>query len=596
MFFLHIIFYFNGNKSQKMKIKLIILVPLFFLAFTAILNAQWTVDPNTNTPVCVQTGEQSVQKMALTSDGGCYICWFDNRSGSYAVYLQRLNAAGVPQLTTNGLLISSNPQNTSLVDWDMIVDDSNNAVIAFTDIRGGGQINPYIYKISPNGTFLWGANGISLNSQTSVFQANPKIAKCTGNNIFVTWIYSSTPRVAKYQRISPGGVKQFAADGLSISGTGSETIDFPNAVTSDNGSAIMTFIGYTGSFISPGNYKIYTQKISSNGGSVWNANFDTVYALGRGSGFNPPMTNSDGNNGFVISWQDDRNSSGSNVYVQRVNAAGQKLFPVNGSAGDVAVGMVRNTMQACVNPTTNETFMFWKEANSGQTQFSCVAQRFSATGDRLWTDNGLNVIPMGNNSFVTLDCQAVDTNVVVYINDGVFGSSNTIIKAAKFNRNGSIAWNSGALMTIGGATSSKSRVAGRINANKMSIVVWGDARSGDLDIYAQNINNNGTLGPAVGIQQISGEVPAGFELKQNYPNPFNPTTNIVYSLKASANVTLKVFNMTGKEITNVAFGNLSAGSYSYMLDAGKLNLASGIYYYSIEAGDFKDVKKMILVK
>lgn len=579
-----------------MKKKLIVFVPLFFILFTTILKAQWTVNPNVNTPVCVQAGEQVVPKLALTSDGGCYISWFDSRGGNYAVYLQRLNAAGVPQLTANGLLISSNSQSSSLVDWDMIVDDSSNAIIAFTDTRGGGQITPYIYKISPNGTFLWGANGISLNSQTSVYQANPKIAKCTGNNIFVTWIYTSSPRVAKYQRISPGGVKQFAADGLSISGTGSETIDFPNVVTSDNGSAIMTFIGYTGSFISPGNYKIYTQKISSNGGSVWNTNFDTVYALGRGSGFNPPQTNSDGNNGFVICWQDDRNSTGSNVYVQRVNSAGQKLFPINGSAGDVTASMVRNTMQACVNTTTNETFMFWKEANSFQTQFSCVGQRFSATGDRLWTDAGLNVIPMSNNSFITLDCWAVDTNVVFYINDGIFGSSNTIIRAAKFNRNGTIAWNSGALMTIGGATSSKSRISGRVNSDKMSIVIWGDSRSGDPDIYAQNINNNGTLGPPTNIQQISGEVPNGFDLKQNYPNPFNPTTNIVYSLKTSANVTLKVFNMLGKEVSSVAFGNLSAGSYSYMLDAGKLNLASGIYYYSVEAGDFKDVKKMILVK
>ncbi|MBS1515821.1 MAG: T9SS type A sorting domain-containing protein [Bacteroidetes bacterium] len=570
---------------------------LILLLVAGVSYSQWSVDPNTNTPVCTATGEQAVPKISLTSDGGCYITWFDNRSGSYAVYLQRLNSAGVPQFTANGLLISSNAQNTSLVDWDMITDDSNNAIIAFTDIRAGGQINPYIYKISPTGTFLWGANGISLNSQSSVFQANPKLAKCTGNNIFVTWIYSSSPRVAKYQRISPGGVKQFAADGLSISGTGSEAIDFPNVVTSDNGSAIMTFIGYTGSFISPGNYKIYTQKISSNGGSVWNANFDTVYSLGRGSGFNPPQTNSDGNNGFVICWQDDRSSTNaSNVYVQRVNAAGQKLFPVNGSAGDVTAGMVRNTMQACVNTTTNETFMFWKEANGGQTQYSCVGQRFSAAGDRLWTDAGLNVIPMGNNSFVTLDCQSVDTNAVVYINDGVFGSSNNIVRAAKFNRSGSIAWNSGALMTIGGSTGAKSRMAAKINSNKMSIVMWGDSRSGIYDIYAQNINNNGTLGPATNIQQISGETPNGFELKQNFPNPFNPTTNIVYSLKVNSAVTIKVYNTLGKEVTAVSFGMQNAGSYSYSLDAGALNLSSGIYYYAIQAGDFKDIKKMMLVK
>ncbi len=579
-----------------MKTKLLFLTTVFFLLLINVSRAQWSVDPNINTAISVQSGEQVLPKVAITTDGGCYISWFDSRSGGYAVYLQKLNAAGSPQFAADGLLISSNTQSTSLVDYDMIADDSNNCIIAFTDTRAGGQINPYIYKISPTGTFLWGANGISLNSQTTVFQANPKLAKCTGNNIFVTWIYSSTPRIVKFQRIGPGGVKQLGPDGSSITGTLPEALDFPSVVPSDNGSVIMTFVGYTGSFISPANYRIYTMKFSSFGTSVWNPGFDTLYALGRGSGFNPPQTNSDGNNGAVVCWQDDRNSTGSNVYVQRINSAGTKLFPINGSGGNTATGMVRNTMQAAVSTTTNETYMFWKEANSGQTQFSLIGQRFSPTGERLWTDAGLTVIPMAQGSFSTLDCQAADTSAYLYINDAIFASTNNIIKAAKFNRNGSIAWNGGALMTIGGATGGKSRIVGRLNANKMSIVAWSDSRSGTPDMYAQNINNNGTLGPATNIQQVSLEVPAGFELKQNYPNPFNPSTNIVYSLKANSIVTLKVFNMLGKEVSVMNFGNQNAGSYSYTLDAGKLNLSSGIYYYSIQAGDFKDVKKMMLVK
>jgi len=581
--------------KQNMKTKLFFFIPAFFLLFIGITNAQWSTDPNTNLPVCVQPGEQVLPKIAVLPDGGCYISWFDSRSSGYAVYVQRFNAAGVPQFAANGLLVSNNPQNTSLVDYDMIADDSSNCIIAFTDTRGGGQINPYIYKISPAGTMLWGANGISLNSQTSVYQANPKLAKCTDNSIWVTWIYTSSPRVAKYQRISPGGVKQFAADGLSISGTGTETIDFPNVIPSDNGSVIMMFIGYTGSFISPANYKIYTQKFSSTGTSVWHPTYDTVYALGAGSGFNPPFIYSDGNNGALYSWNDARPGNSSTSYVQRFNSAGTRLFPLNGSAGNTTPGMVRNTQQACFNATTGETFVFWKEANSGQTQFSLVGQRFSSTGDRLWGDAGLTIIPMGPGSFSTLTTQAVDTNAILYINDAVFGGTDNIIKAARFNRNGTIGW-SGGLMTISPTTGSKSRIDARINVNKMSIVVWSDSRNGTPDIYAQNINNNGTLGGPSNVHQMSTEAPDAFGLKQNYPNPFNPTTNIVYSIKTNSIVTLKVFNMLGKEVSSVSFGNQNAGSYSYTLDAGKLNLSSGIYYYTIRAGEFKDTKKMLLLK
>ncbi|MBS1493570.1 MAG: T9SS type A sorting domain-containing protein [Bacteroidetes bacterium] len=582
--------------KQSITTKILIVIPVFFLLFISNSYAQWSADPNVNLPVCVQTGEQVLPKIAALPDGGCYISWFDSRSGSYAVYVQRYNAAGVAQFAANGLLVSNNPQSTSLVDYDMIADDSSNCIVAFTDTRAGGQIIPYIYKISPAGTMLWGANGISLNSQTTVYQANPKLAKCTDNSIWVTWIYTSTPRVAKYQRISPGGVKQFAADGLSISGTGSETIDFPAAIGSDNGSVIMMFIGYTGSFISPSNYKIYTQKFSSTGTSVWHPTYDTVYALGAGSGFNPPFIYSDGNNGALYSWNDARSGGGATSYVQRFNSAGTRLFPLNGSAGNTTPGMVRNTQQACFNTTTGETFLFWKEANSGQTQFSLVGQRFNAAGDRQWTDAGLTIIPMGPGSFSTLTTQAVDTNAVLYINDAVFGGTDNTIKVAKFNRNGTIAWNGGVLKTISPTTGAKSRIDARITVNKMSIVVWSDSRNGAPDIYAQNVNNNGTLGGPSGVNQISSEIPNAFGLKQNYPNPFNPTTNIVYSLKTNSVVMLKVFNMLGKEVAAIGLGNQNAGSYSYTLDAGKLNLSSGIYYYTIQAGEFKDTKKMMLVK
>lgn len=578
-----------------MKIKTTLLSLFFIALFVSTGYSQWSANAGTNLPVCVQSGEQPIPKIAVTADGGCYVTWFDHRGSNYDVYLQRLNAAGVPQLAANGILISSNAQNTSLVDYDMIVDDSNNCIVAFTDLRGGGQINPFIYKISPAGTMLWGANGITLNSQTSVFQANPKLAKCTDNSIWVTWIYSSTPRVAKYQRISPGGVKQFAADGLSVSGTGSEVIDFPAVISSDNGSVIMMFIGYTGSFISPSNYKIYTQKFSSTGTSLWHTNYDTVYALGAGQAFNPPFIYSDGNNGALYSWYDARTGS-QTCYVQRFNSAGVRQFPLNGSAGNTTAGMVRNTQSACFMPSTKETYMFWKEANSTQTQFGMYAQRFDSLGNRLWGESGLMIIPLQNGSFVTCVAAAADTNAYVYINDGVFGSSDNIIKAQKFNRNGTMVWNGGTLMPVATSSGSKVHMVGKINQNKMSMIAWEDSRSGSADIYIQNINNNGTLGPATGIQQTSNEVPAGFELKQNYPNPFNPATKIAYSLKTNSNVVLKIFNMLGKEISSIALGAQNAGSYSYTLDAGSLNLSSGIYYYTIQAGDFKDTKKMMLIK
>jgi hypothetical protein len=101
---------------------------------------------------------------------------------------------------------------------------------------------------------------------------------------------------------------------------------------------------------------------------------------------------------------------------------------------------------------------------------------------------------------------------------------------------------------------------------------------------------------------ISGtENPVSFSLSQNYPNPFNPTTNIKYSIPENGKwkienglVTLKVFDILGKEVVTLVNQKQSPGDYEIKFDGSKLS--SGIYFYKLTAGDFSDVKSMILIK
>lgn len=85
-----------------------------------------------------------------------------------------------------------------------------------------------------------------------------------------------------------------------------------------------------------------------------------------------------------------------------------------------------------------------------------------------------------------------------------------------------------------------------------------------------------------------------FELSQNFPNPFNPNTKIKYELQISNYVIMKVYDVLGNEVKTLISQKQSAGRYEVEFDGS--GLSSGIYYYSIEAGDFKQTKKMILVK
>ena len=102
-------------------------------------------------------------------------------------------------------------------------------------------------------------------------------------------------------------------------------------------------------------------------------------------------------------------------------------------------------------------------------------------------------------------------------------------------------------------------------------------------------------GGTVGIQeQETEEIPASFSLAQNYPNPFNPVTTIKYSIAQNNPVTLKVFDILGREVVTLVNEEKPAGNYEVEFNAS--GFASGIYFYSIKAGGFVETKKMILIK
>ncbi|KAF0216210.1 MAG: hypothetical protein FD178_1276 [Ignavibacteria bacterium] len=110
--------------------------------------------------------------------------------------------------------------------------------------------------------------------------------------------------------------------------------------------------------------------------------------------------------------------------------------------------------------------------------------------------------------------------------------------------------------------------------------LWGFTWLGDTDVIATGVED--------------AEMPVTYSLDQNYPNPFNPTTQIKYSVANAGNVSLKVFDVLGREVADLVNKHQDAGHYSVNFNASALS--SGIYFYRIESGSFVSVKKMMLVK
>ncbi len=103
------------------------------------------------------------------------------------------------------------------------------------------------------------------------------------------------------------------------------------------------------------------------------------------------------------------------------------------------------------------------------------------------------------------------------------------------------------------------------------------------------------------VDKTNFPAPESFVLFQNFPNPFNPTTQIKYSIPKTSLVTIKVYDILGKEVTTLVNEEKSTGNYEIEfngnnLSTGRQGLASGIYFYRLQAGDFVETKKMILLK
>jgi predicted acyl esterase len=101
----------------------------------------------------------------------------------------------------------------------------------------------------------------------------------------------------------------------------------------------------------------------------------------------------------------------------------------------------------------------------------------------------------------------------------------------------------------------------------------------------------------IGIHQISTEIPGSFSLKQNYPNPFNPITKIRFEVPATGKnnyVSIKIYDISGREISTLVDNNFIAGVYEADWDGSKY--ASGVYFYKLVSGNYSEVRKMMLVK
>jgi hypothetical protein len=118
--------------------------------------------------------------------------------------------------------------------------------------------------------------------------------------------------------------------------------------------------------------------------------------------------------------------------------------------------------------------------------------------------------------------------------------------------------------------------------------VWEAFAKGRWQLYGSN-----AILPVDDVREML-DAPKGFELHQNYPNPFNPTTRIEYATPRTSHVSLKVFDLLGREVATLVDEVQEAGFKSVEFNAS--DLASGVYFYRLQAGTFAQTKKLALIR
>jgi hypothetical protein len=456
-----------------------------------ILFAQWSANPAVNNVICNLANDDALPKVAVCTNGDTYIAYFSSAGGNYNVRLQRLDVLGNALWANNGILISNNPSMSWLTDWDISCDPSGYCILAVMDIRNGNN-NIYGYRIAPDGTFAWGANGVTL-SNNMAFNASPKVTVTSSGNAIVAWAADS---VIIMQKISPAGTLLWGSAGITWApggASGTHRWDWPQLLPVGSDDFLMKYFEDTGSGLYPTRY-VWVQRFGSSGTGVWTLPAPVSTAGGIASFTQILSFINDGSDGCYVAWHDDRdNDQRSNSWVQHISSTGTILLGSNGT-------------EACNNNAYNhfypevgfpsgssDVYVFWNEMNNLQTQWGIFGQKISSAGTLLWGTTGNPFIPLSTTDVYPLSAKPVQSDMVLFYEQYV-GASSQLLNAMRITPAMTYVWAGNSAPVSSSVSAKVHEVISDLNYNQW-ILAWEDNRSGGSDIYAQNLKITGDLGP-----------------------------------------------------------------------------------------------------
>lgn len=450
--------------------------------------AQWSDDPAQNLTLADLPGGQNQPKLVATADGGFYVSWFGGPG--YDVYLQRLDATGSALWDEGGLRIADRDF-SSTEDYGLGVDADGNALVVFRFPDGEGNTQAVVSRVSPEGDLLWGEPGVFASADPSA-AASPRVTGTPDGGAVVAWTSFDTGGIV-LQKLDAAGDPLWGEDGVGLT-TPTGFFFLADLHADADGNVVVSGSAQLSTF----DRQLWAQKLDGDGAPLWGEDPVEVFDGSDGAlqfGYFPSFV-PDGEGGAVFAWYQVGGIGEARVRVQRVLDDGALAFGQNGVDVGAGTDVERGAPSAAFDATTGDVYVLWPQEQQVGTErtYGVAAQRITEAGARAWGDAGVTLVPMG-------DVQASQA-VALPAPDGAFfawslGSAPapSRIEAARLDADGAFVWDEEVVPLKTSATES-GRMRGALSADGFAAYVWADGSPASASVKAQNLNPDGTLGPA----------------------------------------------------------------------------------------------------
>ena len=320
--------------------------------------------------VAVCTAIQRQLNPVLVSDGtgGAFVAWRDSRAGELTndIYVQRVDASGVPQWTPDGVAVCTAANNQ--FGLGMTLDGAGGAILSWADGRIDSDINIYAQRVDALGATQWTGDGVALCA-AGLHQLNPVIISDGAGGAIVAWddsrdgTYQLPAEDIFAQRVDAFGAVQWTADGVPVASLAKNQKE-PVILPDGAGGAIISWSDSRDSAINK--LGIYAQRVDASGTGQWTANGVAVCSYAGNK--SQLKIASDGAGGAIVTWLDRRYTVGQqsqmDIFAGRVTSSGVRPWSLNG----VAVCTAPNAQASpCIVAKADGVLVAWQDFRSGTT-------------------------------------------------------------------------------------------------------------------------------------------------------------------------------------------------------------------------------------